>query len=98
MGPDSSSGLSNRAARPKFSPNGRAGVTAAALIALLGMIGILGSAAAGAAQPGPAPQIGQPDPDFTATDSKGNPVRLLEYRGKAVAHSVSKPYGCSIKY
>jgi alkyl hydroperoxide reductase subunit AhpC len=91
MGPDTSSSLSNRAARPKFSPNGRAGVRAAAVIALLGMIGILGVAAvrggvaaAGAPQPGPAPQIGQPAPDFTATDSKGNPVRLQEYRGKTV--------------
>jgi len=33
---------------------------------------------------GAAPQIGQPAPDFTATDSKGNPVRLSQYRGKIV--------------
>jgi peroxiredoxin len=78
MGPDSSNSISNRAAEPKFSPNGRTAVTAAALIAVLGMIGILGLAAAG------APQIGQPAPDFTAVDSKGNPVHLQEYRGKTV--------------
>jgi peroxiredoxin len=33
---------------------------------------------------GSAPQIGQPAPDFTGTDSKGNPVRLSQYRGKTV--------------
>ena len=33
---------------------------------------------------GAAPQIGQPAPDFTAVDSKGNQVRLSEYRGKTV--------------
>jgi peroxiredoxin len=43
-----------------------------------GMIGTV-TAAAGA-----APQIGQPAPDFTGTDSKGNPVRLSQYRGKIV--------------
>ena len=84
MGPDSSNSISNRAAGPKLSPNGRAAVTAAALIAMLGVIGILGLAEAGAPQPGPAPQIGQPAPDFTAVDSKGNPVHLQEYRGKTV--------------
>ena len=84
MGPDSSNSISNCAAGPKFSPNGHAAVTAAALIAVLGVIGILGFAAAGAPQPGPAPQIGQPAPDFTAVDSKGNPVHLQEYRGKTV--------------
>jgi peroxiredoxin len=31
-----------------------------------------------------APQIGQPAPDFTAVDSKGNSVTLSEYRGKTV--------------
>jgi peroxiredoxin len=31
-----------------------------------------------------APQIGQPAPDFTGTDSKGNPVSLSQYRGKPV--------------
>jgi peroxiredoxin len=31
-----------------------------------------------------APEIGQPAPDFTATDSKGNPVRLSQYHGKTV--------------
>jgi hypothetical protein len=76
MGPDSSSGRSIRAARPKFSPNGRAGVRAAAVIALLGMIGILGLAAAGATQLGPAPQIGQPAPDFTAMAQTNGAVWL----------------------
>jgi peroxiredoxin len=33
---------------------------------------------------GAAPQIGQPAPDFTGTDSKGHPVRLSQYRGKTV--------------
>jgi peroxiredoxin len=33
---------------------------------------------------GSAPQIGQAAPDFTGTDSKGNPVRLSQYRGKTV--------------
>ena len=33
---------------------------------------------------GAAPQIGQPAPDFTGTDSKGNPVSLGQYRGKTV--------------
>src|SRR5579863_1849118 len=31
-----------------------------------------------------APQIGQPAPDFTATDSKGSAVSLRELRGKTV--------------
>ena len=29
-------------------------------------------------------QIGQPAPEFTATDSKGHPLTLSEYRGKTV--------------
>ena len=29
-------------------------------------------------------QIGQPAPDFTATDSKGNAINLSQYRGKTV--------------
>ena len=31
-----------------------------------------------------APQIGQPAPDFTSTDSKGERVSLNQYRGKTV--------------
>jgi peroxiredoxin len=31
-----------------------------------------------------APQIGQPAPDFTATDSKGNSLSLSQYHGKTV--------------
>ena len=31
-----------------------------------------------------APQIGRPAPDFTAKDSKGNALRLSQYRGKTV--------------
>jgi hypothetical protein len=33
---------------------------------------------------GAAPQIGQPAPDFTGTDSKGSSVSLNQYRGKTV--------------
>src|ERR1700733_2622910 len=56
------------------------GITAIAVIAalLVGMIGIFDVAA------GAAPQIGQSAPDFTAVDSKGDSVRLSEYRGKIV--------------
>jgi len=43
-----------------------------------GMISILGSAAHA------APQIGQVAPDFTAQDSKGDSLRLSQYRGKTV--------------
>src|ERR1700734_2879746 len=43
-----------------------------------GMIGTVTAAASA------APQIGQPAPEFTGTDSKGNPVRLSQYRGKTV--------------
>jgi peroxiredoxin len=59
---------------------GGAGITAIAVIAalLVGMIGIFDVAA------GAAPQIGQAAPDFTAVDSKGDPIRLSEYRGKIV--------------
>jgi peroxiredoxin len=53
-----------------------AGALIAALIA--GAIALLiGSAAAAA-------QIGEPAPDFTALDSKGNKVQLSAYRGKTV--------------
>jgi peroxiredoxin len=55
-------------------------VLAAAIIAALiaGVIAMLISSAAAAAQ------IGQPAPDFTALDSKGNKVQLSAYRGKTV--------------
>jgi len=50
------------------------------------MIAVLFTSMIGAVTPaaGAAPQIGQPAPDFTGTDSKGNPVRLSQYRGKTV--------------
>jgi peroxiredoxin len=56
------------------------GIAAVAAIAalLLGLVGIFDVAA------GAAPQIGEPAPDFTAVDSKGNPIQLREYRGKTV--------------
>jgi peroxiredoxin len=53
-----------------------------AAVTALGLMGVLESAAA--PQFGPAPQIGQPAPDFTAMDSKGNPVHLGDYHGKTV--------------
>src|SRR5580692_1612027 len=53
-----------------------------AAVTALGLMGVLESAAA--PQFGPAPQIGQPAPDFTAVDSKGNPVHLGDYHGKTV--------------
>ena len=59
---------------------GGAGITAVAVIiaSLLGIVGIFDSVA------GAALQIGQIAPDFAATDSKGAPIRLSEYRGKTV--------------
>lgn len=65
------------------SPNsdrGGAGVTAAALIVALavGMIGIFKAAASA------PPQIGQPAPDFSAVNSKGESVHLSDFRGKTV--------------
>lgn len=42
------------------------------------MIGAVGSASA------TAPQVGQPAPEFTALDSQGDPIRLSQFRGKAV--------------
>jgi AhpC/TSA family len=73
MGPDSSKEKTSR-------DGGGAGITAVAIIVALviGMIGIFDVAA------GAAPQIGQPAPDFTAVDSRGNPVQLNAYRGKTV--------------
>jgi peroxiredoxin len=51
---------------------------AAIAASLAGLVGILDVAAAA------PPQIGEPAPDFTAVDSKGDPVRLSQYRGKTV--------------
>jgi AhpC/TSA family len=55
---------------------GASALTVTALFA--GMMGIASRAA------GATPQIGQPAPEFTATDSKGHPLTLNEYRGKTV--------------
>jgi peroxiredoxin len=79
MNPNSSTHPKTAAARTGRDGGG-AGITAVAVIValLMGMIGIFDSAA------GAAPQIGQEAPDFTAVDSKGNPIHLREYRGKIV--------------
>jgi peroxiredoxin len=59
---------------------GGAGITAVAVIiaSLIGIIGIFDSVA------GAALQIGQIAPDFAATNSRGDPIRLSDYRGKTV--------------
>jgi len=71
----------NPNAGPTAGRDGRGSrVLAATIIAALiaGLIALLiGNAAAGA-------QIGQPAPDFTAVDSKGNTVQLSAFRGKTV--------------
>jgi peroxiredoxin len=79
MNPDSS-GSPETAPRRARSDGGGAGITAVAVIiaSLIGIIGIFDSVA------GAALQIGQIAPDFAATNSKGDPVRLSEYRGKTV--------------
>jgi peroxiredoxin len=79
MNPNSSTPPKTGAA-PTGRDGGGAGITAVTVIValLVGMIGIFDSAA------GAAPQIGQEAPDFTAVDSKGNPIHLREYRGKIV--------------
>jgi hypothetical protein len=89
MYPKSSTRPEKGAARTGLDRGG-AGITAIAVIValLVGVIGIFDSAA------GAAPQIGQEAPDFTAVDSKGNPVTA----GNPAPHPVTKPYGCSIKY
>src|SRR6202046_1567814 len=43
--------------------------------------GVIGAPAISASD---APQIGQPAPDFTAKDSRGNALRLSQYRGRTV--------------
>lgn len=70
---------------PETTPrSGRGGLFSAIMAVaaigalVVGLIGILGVAAAA------APQIGQVAPDFSAQDSKGDSVRLSQYRGKTV--------------
>jgi peroxiredoxin len=68
-----------QAGRPAGSGRGTRVVAAAIIAALIaGLIAMLISSAAAAVQ------IGQPAPDFTAVDSKGNKVQLSEFRGKTV--------------
>ena len=72
-------------------PNGpfvsRKGVTLMLLrtfaVALVAMCPLLASQTA--PQPvQPTPQVGQPAPDFTLSDSAGSPVKLSAYKGKVV--------------
>src|SRR5882762_2677553 len=79
MHPDSP-GSPEIAPRRARTDGGGAGITAMAVIvaSLIGIIGIFDSVA------GAALQIGQIAPDFSATNSKGEPIRLSEYRGKTV--------------
>jgi peroxiredoxin len=79
MNPDSSGSPETAPGRAR-TDGGGAGITAVAVIivSLIGIIGIFDSVA------GAALQIGQIAPDFAATNSKGDPVRLSEYRGKTV--------------
>jgi len=53
-------------------------VVAAIAALVAGLVGILDVAAAA------PPQIGQPAPDFSAQDSKGDSLRLSDYKGKTV--------------
>ncbi len=63
---------------PRLAPARLALALALALVAGLG-------ASVGLASPAPSvPQIGQPAPEFTATDSKGQSLTLSQYRGKTV--------------
>jgi len=79
MRPDSSIPSKAGAVRA-HGDGGATGITAAAVIVALAL-GLIGYFVAAA---GAAPEIGQPAPDFTAVDAKGNTVRLSEYRGKTV--------------
>ncbi|MDP9088571.1 MAG: redoxin domain-containing protein [Pseudomonadota bacterium] len=65
---------------PGAEDRGRTDILAGAVIValLLGLIGIFDVAA------GTTLQIGQRAPDFTALDTRGNQVRLNDYRGKTV--------------
>src|SRR5271168_4133111 len=54
----------------------------AALVA--GVIGAAAISVTSAGAAAGAPQIGQPAPEFTATDSKGSPLTLSQFRGKTV--------------
>lgn len=79
MSPDYSIDPKSGAGRTRRDGGGLGITAVAAIVALLvGMIGIFDVAA------GAAPQIGQTAPDFSAADTKGNSVRLSEYRGKIV--------------
>jgi peroxiredoxin len=81
MSPDKSNGPTRTEIKTHSARDGGAtGITTVAVIfaLLVGMAGIFKVAA------GAAPQVGQPAPEFTAVDSKGDRVRLSEYRGKTV--------------
>jgi alkyl hydroperoxide reductase subunit AhpC len=62
-------------------PRTRKLVRAPALIMAALITGVMGLPSLAADN---GPQIGQPAPDFTATDSKGKALRLSQYRGKTV--------------
>jgi peroxiredoxin len=68
-------------ALPPIRDRARTVLIAAALTSLVGAAAPASWAAPSALA---APQIGHAAPDFTAKDSKGNPVRLSQYRGKTV--------------
>ncbi len=79
MSPDCAANSRSSRARIRRDGGGDGIAAVAVIIALLiGMIGIFNTAV------GAALQIGQIAPDFAATDSKGDPIRLGEYRGKTV--------------
>jgi AhpC/TSA family len=77
--------MANATSTPDTAPDSSRGsmftgiMAVVAIVALVaGMVGILGSAA------NAAPQIGQVAPDFSVQDSKGDSLRLSQYRGKTV--------------